>query len=422
MNDLQLGMYVAELDRPWVETPFSFQGLRINSVNDIEQLQDNCSFVFIDRDKSSVQAMKLMSSLGQVQNSNSVANRKSVAKSATQKNTEVEQKIITPDDALFRTHMRVSLDLHHDTHNHVRGMMDAVQKGKTVDVGDAKHMVNKLADNVIQNPTALIWLTQLKNKDEYTSIHSLNVCILSLCFGRYLGFTKDKLCELGLGAMLHDIGKLRIPLEVLNKPGRLDAEEYNIVKKHPVFGYELLQGEQGLTPKILDIIKHHHERVDGQGYPSHLGGNEMGNYTQLVTVVDAYDAITSKRVYKDASTSHGAVEFLYKQSNAIFEKGMVDNFIKYLGIYPIGSTVELTTGQVGVVVSDNKNNQLLPFVLLLLNEEKKLFSKCKTINLANPQWQNSDSRPYIERIIDPGDYGLDIPMIMGRESKLLANK
>jgi len=424
VKDLQLGMYVAKLDRPWVDTPFSFQGIKINCSNDIEELQQNCIYVYIDVEKSTLQVRNKFTSFG-----HSIANVKYKPKSRkvnnrdtnNQESTEHTEIIVPTADRQFQHHMQRALEIHGAAHDHIKSVMTDVHNGESVDVSHAKNIVNQLAVNVIKNPTALMWLTQLKNRDEYTAIHSLNVCILSLCFGRYMGLNQSQLSDLGLGAMLHDIGKLKIPLDVLNKPGRLTGEEYKIVKQHTVFGYELLKNKNGLSSSILNTIKHHHERIDGKGYPSLIGGEEIGYHTRMVSIVDAYDAITSKRSYKEAASSHRAVNFLYDKSGTNFDNDLVSQFIKYMGIYPIGSIVELNTGQVGVVVADNKLNQLLPVILLLLDEDKQAYQMSKYINLASSTWINMEARPYIDRIVDPDSYGLDIPMIMRTESKILGH-
>lgn len=425
VKDLQLGMYVAKLDRPWVGTPFSFQGIKVNSTNEIAEIQQICIYVYVDAEKSTLQARKKLASFGHsIANVKSKPKLKKVANRDTdnQEHSEDIEIIVPSADPKFQQHMQQALDTHGAAHDHIKSIMTDVHNGESVDVNHAKNIVNQLALNVIKNPTALMWLTQLKNRDEYTAIHSLNVCILSLCFGRYMGLDHSQLTDLGLGAMLHDIGKLKVPLEVLNKPGRLTGDEFQIVKRHTVYGYDLLKNKDGLTSSILNTIKHHHERVDGKGYPSLMAGENIGYHTRMVSVVDAYDAITSKRSYKDAASSHCAVNFLYEKSGTNFDNDLVSQFIKYIGIYPIGSIVELTSGQVGVVVTDNKQNQLLPVILLLLDEHKHAYDKSKYINLASSTWENLDDRPYVDRVVDPDSYGLDIPVILRAESKILAHK
>jgi HD-GYP domain-containing protein (c-di-GMP phosphodiesterase class II) len=317
---------------------------------------------------------------------------------------------------VFKQQMQQAISIHVSTHTYIKSVMSRVHEGKEIDVKKAKGFVTNLAENVVQNPTALMWLTQLKNKDEYTSIHSLNVCILALCFGRSIGLSKLQLVELGLGALLHDIGKLKVPLDILNKPDRLTSEEFAVMKKHTVFGYDLLKNKNELCIDSLSVIKNHHERLDGHGYPDKLPENHIGYYPKLVSIVDVYDAISSKRVYHEQITPYDSINYIYNQQRGLFDHKLVEQFIKYLGIYPIGSTVELGTGQVGIVMSFNDKSRLTPTVLLVLNENKKHYDKYKYINLAKAVLLPNGERSHIEGVVSPEKYGINVSDIMKRES------
>jgi len=237
VDDLQMGMYVSQLDRPWVETPFLFQGFNIQSQDDIQKLKKFCKFVVVDQDKS------------KFSDANDVFLRRSSAVSDDKSplNPDSGTTLVLPDSMTFRRQMRQAMDTHQSTRKYITQIMSDVQRGRQVDIKQAKVLVESLTDNIMQNPTALIWLTQLKSRDEYTAIHSLNVCVLSLFFGRSIGLNKAQLQEMGTGALLHDIGKLKVPLEVLNKPGQLTREEFGIMKKHTMYGYKLFRDKDEIS-------------------------------------------------------------------------------------------------------------------------------------------------------------------------------
>lgn len=399
-------MYVSQLDRPWVETPFLFQGFYINSPHDIEQLQQFCEYVFIDEEQSRV----------------TVTPKQFTAMDSSPKTETGQIKLLnTPKDlGDFRQQLNKAIKVHENTKLYITQVMHDIRLGKNVDVKQAKQLVSQLTENVVNNPTALLWLTQLKNKDEYTSLHSLNVCVLSLLFGRSLNLPEEQLNILGLGALLHDVGKLKVPTMVLNKPERLSAEEFDIMKKHTVFGYDLMKNQDGLNNEALNIIVQHHERLNGSGYPYNLQHGQISHFSRIVSIVDVYDAITSKRVYHEETTPFNALSDIYKQREKDFDSALVEQFIKCLGIYPIGSLVELSTGQVGVVVFFSEKSHLSPTVMLILDEHKTPYDQFRYVNLGSTVWEKHNVKPEIKRIADPAEFNLDLPDIIFKESLHLA--
>ena len=406
VEDIQLGMYVAQLDRPWVDTPFMFQGFHVNSPREIQELQKYCEYVYVDEEQSRV-----------------TVTPKSAPNFTASKRIDAGQTqlIEGPKDlGDFRQQLKAAIKVHENTKLFINQVMRDIRLGKNVDVKHAKQLVSQLAENVVSNPTALVWLTQLKNKDEYTSLHSLNVCVLSLFFGRSMNFTQDQLHTLGLGALLHDVGKLRVPSEVLNKPGRLTTDEFAVMKKHTVFGYDLMKNQGELSKDALDIIIQHHERLNGSGYPHNLEHGQINQLAKLVSIVDVYDAITSNRVYHKETTPFNALNDIYKNREKEFDTRMVEQFIKCLGIYPIGSLVELNTGQVGIVIFFSEKSHLAPTVMLILDEQKKPYDQYRYVNLGSPAWEKQNIKPEIKRIADPEEFGLDLPEIIFKESLHLA--
>jgi len=406
VEDLCKGMYVSHLDRPWVETPFKFQGFTIQSQEDIQNLKRFCKFVVVDRERSQLNASQrfpLSRDTGSKPNTGSP-------------NPEASTSLILPSSKIFKVQMQQAMSTHRSARQYISRVMDDVSHGREIDVKQAKALVQGLTENIIQNPTALIWLTNLRNRDEYTAIHSLNVCVLSLFFGRSLGLNHDQLQDLGTGALLHDIGKIKVPLEVLNKPGSLTQEEFVVMKKHTMYGYELFRDKEEISQASMNVIKNHHERLDGKGYPHGLAESQLDQYSKMVTIVDVFDAITSNRVYHNEITPYNALNRIYSEKEDIFDRKLVEQFIKYMGVYPIGSVVELSTGQVGLVSSFNEKRHLYPTVLLIMDEKHQRYAQPKIINLSSNSWENDAKRPSIKKIVDPGSYDLDISDIFLKES------
>ena len=417
IQQLQLGMYVSKLDRPWVETPFMFQGFNIRTKGEIEELGKYCEYVFVDDEKffkNDRESTTLRFSSRQKPET-SIANKPSAVVTKKIEITNDFKKVL-PTDRSFKKTMKEALDIHKDTRMYVQNIMKNIKRGKDIDVGEAKTLVGNLAENIVQNPTALLWLTQLKDRDEFTSIHAMNVSILALYFGRSLGLSMEQLQDLGLGALLHDIGKLKTPLSILNKPGKLSGFEFDEIKKHTVYGYDLLKEKKEVNEEVLRIVRGHHERLDGRGYPDGLQDDQISYLTKIVSIVDVYDAVTSKRSYGEDDTPYNAINGIFKDRIGRFDSALVEEFVKHIGVYPIGCVVELTTGHVGIVTSIADKHHLSPMVLLVLDRAKKPYDQKKYLNLADDMWSESPSPPKISRVVEPQVYNLDIPSLILKES------
>ena len=404
IQDLQLGMYVSKLDRPWTDTPFLFQGFEVTSSATIQKLSEYCEYVYVDPENShtnispgTTRAPKPpQHDPHQVTEAIDEHNKKQKEKEEVFKYTD------------FKHELKHALDVHQSAHNYIKTVMQDVRVGHSIDTKSAKILVSELADSIVTNSTALLWLTNLKDRDEYTSQHSLNVCILSLLFGQHLELSTEELNNIGVGALLHDIGKLRVPLNILNKPASLTDHEFGVMKKHPAYGYDLLKNGYDLHETSLDIIRHHHERLDGTGYPDGLIGDSISHFTKMVSIIDVYDAVTSKRVYHDETTPYDALNKLYHQSEKKIDRDLLEQFIKCVGIYPVGSIVELNTGHVGVVVATSDEHHLHPVVMLVMDHHKKHYEQRKFINLANPKFSERKTQLSIEKIISPESVGIDL--------------
>ena len=408
VSELKKGMFVSELDRPWTETSFLLQGVLVKGDEEISQFQETCEYVYIDGEKSDISVHPHLQSISSGTKATQLAG---TADARASEMADTEQHNFTEE-------LKIAHKVHVRAREYIDRALEDVRLGQAVDTEAAKVVVGDIADSITRSPHAMVWLTNIKERDEYTSIHCMNVCILAVSFGRSLGMQKSELEMLGLGGLLHDLGKIRIPLEILNKPSSLTADEFEVMKTHPVIGYDLLK-EQGDVPEVvLDIVKHHHERRNGKGYPSNLDGDKINNMTRIIAIVDVYDAITSDRCYHDAITPYDAIKNMYEWVNEDFDKDIIENFIKCLGIYPIGCVVELNMGHVGLVVSASEKSKLRPIVLLVQNSKKETFPHPKLINLAHPKWSHGAQKLEIKRILSKNEYNFKIKDIVANERVL----
>lgn len=401
VKDLRVGMYIAEVDRPWLETPFLFQGFPLKTLADIEGVRRNCRHVYIDTERGADSDAAMP-----VQKVNRRIEQDMLKKIPPVSSREAHY----PLRASFRQEIKIARRIHRETKRLIKGLLDDIRLGKSVDAAASKQMVGQMVESVIRNPSALVWFTHMKQRDEYTSDHSLNVCVLSLAFARHLGLPREALNEIGVGALLHDVGKMRVPLEILNKAGRLTEEEFELVKLHPLYGREILEAAGNVPGAAVHIAYSHHERCSGKGYPEGRVADMLPFYSKAVAIADVYDAMTSDRVYHDAIPSHEALKKIYEWRNTDFDGELVEKFIQCLGIYPIGSVVELTSGDVGIIVEVNPRQRLKPKVLLILEPDKQPRPAARLIDVAVDRLEHAGAgRPLeIRRVLEPGAYGIDL--------------
>jgi putative nucleotidyltransferase with HDIG domain len=440
VSQLKKGMFVGELDRPWTETSFLLQGVLIEGSEDISQLKEFCAFVYIDPEKSdaSIQAhLKIMAAstnteqpfhphlktISAEENTEQAFHPHLKTISTEEKDQSMSSFSVTGESDSadleqhnFQKELKIARKVHTRTRSYINRALEDVRLGQAVNTEEAKELVTEIANSITRSPHAMLWLTNLKNRDEYTAIHCMNVCVMAVSFGRSLGMEKTELELLGLGGLLHDLGKMRVPLEILNKPSKLTAEEFEVIKTHPMEGYNILKKQGKLPEVVLDIVKHHHERRNGKGYPSQLEGDEINNMTRIVAIVDVYDAITSDRCYHDAISPYDALKNMYEWVKEDFDKEMIEQFIKCLGIYPIGCVVELNLGHVGIVVSASEKSKLRPIVMLVSNSKREEFLTPKLINLAHPKWCRGAQKLEVKQILSKNEYDFNINNIIMNES------
>lgn len=408
VGDLDLGMYVAELDRPWVGTPFLFQGFRIESRQEIEQLRGLCQFVFVDETKANGHdAPDRTIARSMSVNSGNQADRPAVAEWAKRGPTIVQGKV--------RQELKQSFKLRDNAHAYVNKVFQDVRMGTSINTSEARAVVASLVEVVAESADSLVWLTQLKNVHEYTLQHSVNVCILSLAFAHHLGYPKDRMQMIGLGALLHDIGKIRTPIDILDKPGRLTEHEFEVIRRHPLDGWKMLRDKPDVPEASLEIVKYHHERLSGRGYPEGLKADQLSTHVLLVAICDMYDAMTSDRIYQRGITSTESLTAMFQLAPNEFGKELMQEFIRCLGIYPVGSLVELSDRSLGIVMVNDPSNRLRPVVLMVRDPDGDVILPRRYAALSAEGDAKGSKARRVQRVVDPREYGLNLQAIIASE-------
>ena len=263
----------------------------------------------------------------------------------------------------------------------VVSMFQEARMGKAIEADAAAPLVEEISNSVMRNPGALISLARLKTADDYTYLHSVAVCALMIALSRKLGLDEQETREAGMAGLLHDLGKAGVPLEVLNKPGKLTDEEFALVKKHPEQGYKLLREGKGASEASMDVCLHHHEKFDGSGYPEGLAGDKISLFARMGAVCDVYDAITSNRPYKAGWDPAESIKRMAEWKGH-FDPVVFQAFVKSLGIYPVGSLVRLESGKLGVVTEQGEQSLLKPKVKVFFSTKSQAYIKPETIDLA----------------------------------------
>jgi HD-GYP domain-containing protein (c-di-GMP phosphodiesterase class II) len=264
----------------------------------------------------------------------------------------------------------------------VREVMQDARLGKAIELDRVTPVVENITASILRNPGALLGLLRIKSKDDYTFLHSVSVCTLLVAFCRSRNMNDETTYQAGLGGLLHDTGKALVPDHILNKPGRLSEEEFAIIRRHPQDGYEILRKTPGLGPIPLDITLHHHERRDGSGYPDRLGGDDISELAQMTAIVDVYDAITADRVYHQGLPAAEALRKIYEWSKFHFNPVLAQEFVRCVGIYPVGTLVMLESGRLAVVVEPHESSLLTPKVNVFFDSRQQSYIRAETVDLA----------------------------------------
>jgi HD-GYP domain-containing protein (c-di-GMP phosphodiesterase class II) len=393
---LKIGMYVSNLDRPWIDTPFLLEGFTIRTEEDLSVLSQYCSYVYIDPDRG-------ISAAQYIEEAPRLKTNPYLERYLQDNKKKVHYENIRET----KEELPVAQTAMENASNQVAHIMEDVKEGKNLDVKAVRGVVEPILDSIIRNSEAYMWLSMMQKKSAYSYAHAVDNCALSIAFGRYMGLPKNDLMTLAVGLLMMDTGNIRVPEAILNKKGRLTETEYRIVKKHVRHSVDILKSTKGINEDVINIALTHHERFDGSGYPDGLMGAHIPVYGRMAAIVDCYDAMTSQRPFSAAKSPYSALQNIYNWRGTAFQPELVEQFLQCMGVYPTGSIVEMTNGEVGIVLEQNVTQRMRPKIMLLLDEDKTHLVEYKTINLGK-QFTDSSGQPLnIYRGLDPGEYGID---------------
>ncbi len=396
-EELARGMYVAQLDRPWVETPFLFQGFVIENEGQIAKLQKYCDHVFVDVERGDAPSRP---PAGARPRGAGVALRVPPA-------AVPEPAVAYRDETPVEEELETAREARESVVQAVGEFLDHVRQGRKPEIADVKRTVRDMEQSILRNPDACLLLRLLKDKDSYAHAHCVDSSVLAIAFGRQLGLQRDQVHVLGLGALLADVGKMRVPTELLEAPRSLTGEEVAVVRDHVRHSVEIMREMRGIDPAAVEMVECHHERHDGSGYPRGLAAGDIPLFGRMAAVVDTFDAITSERPYATAISPHDAIRKLYEWRGHAFQEELVEQFIQMLGVYPVGTLVELTTGEVGVIIGQNRVRRLRPKVMLLLDAEKAPLEINPIRDLLAETHDEAGLEIAVASTLEPGAYDLD---------------
>lgn len=373
VTQLKVGMHLHEFCGSWMEHPFWRTRFVIQDPKDIEAiLTSSIREVWIDASKG-VDAEQGIS----IEESEEAVERELAAVAA-------EAALVAQKSVSMREESERAALICVKAKQAVVCMFQEVRMGNAISAEDCTPLVEEISNSVLRNPGALISLTRLKSADDYTYMHSVAVCALMIALARQLGLDEKQTRSAGMAGLLHDLGKAMIPGEVLNKPGKLTDLEFNIIKQHPALGHRALCEGSGVDDTVLDVCLHHHEKVDGSGYPKGLKAEEISLFAKMGAVCDVYDAITSNRPYKSGWDPAESLRKMAEWAKGHFDERIFQAFVKSLGIYPTGSLVKLSSGRLGVVTEQSTKSLLMPKVKVFFSTKANARIQPEEIDLSRP--------------------------------------
>ncbi len=377
-------MYVSELDRPWLETPFLFQGFYIRNQDEIEALRAHCRHVIVDSHDEDPPAPESPPPM-----------------------PAAEKK---PGEAMhsLRSEIKPASGIQAEMYRSIEDVMSTLSRSGKLDVRRLETAAEPMVDSVLRNPAAMSCLMRIRRKGGYLHSHSLASSVWATVLGREIGLDRDALRVVALGAMLLDVGKVRIPEELLNKPGELTAAELRQLRQHVELGMELLREAGEVDQRVLDMVACHHERFNGSGYPNGLKCGEIPVYGRIAGIVDTYDAMITSRPYASTQSSFGALRQLRVLAGTEFQAEIVDQFTQAIGMFPTGTLVQLNTGEIAVVSAQNRMRRLRPEVMIILDRDHKPLDEFRVVDLNKvPATADNQASLWIESGLEPGSFGVD---------------
>jgi HD-GYP domain-containing protein (c-di-GMP phosphodiesterase class II) len=408
VEQLEFGVFISELDRPWTETPFMYQGFVLDNEKQLEALKKYCKKVVIDLDKGPDlpdRSALLTSRTGEPPLSSA---RPRVAEPlGPSVLTTIKNKVVYREQSTVDEELPVARTAQRQTEVVLRDIMSQVEAGKALDAPRVQEAVTSMTDSVVRNPDAMMLLAKLKEKGGHTLDRAFGVSIYMLTFGRFLQLPREQLDLLGMLGLLQDVGMTAVPEEVVEKKGALSKPELMVCRSHIVHSVAILRDTPGLPPELPELAALHHERYDGSGYPKGLKGDQIGLFGSIAGLVDCFDAMTHPRSYAEVYSPSNALNHLYNTRNVLFDGPLVEQFVQCIGIFPVGALVELNSGEVGIVIAQNLVRRLLPKVMVVLDAKGVPKRPQLILDLAQEP-KAAPGLPYrIKRTLEQGSVPID---------------
>ena len=382
VQDLRFGMYVYQLDRPWTETPFAFQGFLLNSEEQRKTLKQYCQHVFVDSERSEEDP-----------NRSGAAVRGSLgAPSGVRRIEHVEHVSVENEFPRAREAFAGAESV-------VEGAFQTLRAGSTLNVTATAQVVSRMTESVLRNPDAMLLFSSLMKRGGHLLDRAVNCSIYMLTFARFLGMERADVERAGNVGMLQDVGMLEMPESLIAKNGPLSSDEIELVRTHVLRGVERLR-RANISADITDIVVQHHERHNGSGYPHRLKGPEISTIGACAGIVDTFGAMTKHRPYANEMSPSNVLGILHKWRDGLFNGWLVEEFIRCIGIFPVGSVVELNTGEVGIVISQNIAKRLQPRVMVIKDAKGQPLRPQKLLDLSRPSNATAEESTRIRRTLE----------------------
>jgi HD-GYP domain-containing protein (c-di-GMP phosphodiesterase class II) len=390
ISELVPGMYIDKVEAKWIETPFFNNPV---GRDDIKKLKKhNIAYVYVDFAKSKIKKQEII--------------KITVPKEEPPKPPKQPERTFEA----FKEEIKFAKEIKTEAFHIATETLEDVRMGKNINSEKIKGVVEGMVESMDRTPDALLSLARLKDFDNYTFMHSVNVAVLSMTLGKGLGFSGKKIFDLGMGGILHDIGKMKVPEEILNHPGKLSGEAWKMMQMHVVFSAQLLKDMDDISESAKALASQHHERLNGTGYPNKLKYFDIHEFGRIGSIADVYDAVTSRRVYKKEVFPAESMKILINGKGKDFQPNFVDIFIKEIGLYPIGSSVKLNSGEIALVLFNNRENPTKPIIQIILTATGKKVPHPVELDLAK-----ADTAREIVCMVDPKEYGIDVEKYLSNE-------
>jgi len=399
-DGIEIGMYVSKIDRPWMELPVMLEGMMVNSEEDVEMFKSYCETVYVDTSKGKTPSPMCWTSndnqLQEIQLTEDTNN------AFSQYYTESYNTTSSLDNEIV-----IAQGLYQSINEKITASFEGLRKNNKLDMDLIQESVITTVESTLRNPVAFRLILELQKQDKKSYNRSLGTSVWCAQIGRQLGLKKEEIHHLAMGGMLLDIGKIKLPLDLLHKTEKLNEQEMNIVRSHVDEGIHILVKQDDVPHTVMRMVATHHERFDGSGYPERLQGEGIPLYGQIAGLADCFDAMISSRPYvENIHSPHEAISDLYNLRGTLFSADLLDQFIQTVGVYPAGSLVELQTGEVGLVFSFNPEKRLRPIVLIVLDSEKQYVDNYYQLDLSQK------TQLSIKQTLPRGAYDIDLSEII----------